>query len=285
MRRLIVPAVLLSVVFSCLPAEACTLWAANGTAVRSGGSLIVKNRDWAPDHRQELRLVTPAHDGYKHLGLFVADGEHKGLKAGINEKGLVVVTATAGSIPSKMRSQLPHSKNLTTRLLRECGGVDDVLARTDLFFGPVFLMIADRQKVATIEIGPEGVFSATVRQDGAIYHTNHYIAESMLSYNYVAGESSQTRFDRIAALLDGAPRPYDMDAFAAFARDRNDGPDNSIFRKGSAPRKTRTLATWSVRIPEAGSPELFIRILNPGEDERVVRINADDVFSGKAIVN
>ncbi|HWQ61155.1 MAG TPA: carcinine hydrolase/isopenicillin-N N-acyltransferase family protein, partial [Negativicutes bacterium] len=229
--------------------------------------------------------VIPARDGYKHFGLFVVDGEHKGLKAGINEKGLVVVTATAGSIPSKTRHQMPYSKSLTTRLLQECGGVDDVLARTDLFFGPVFLMIADRQKVATIEIGPEGVFSATVRQDGTIYHTNHYIDESMLAYNLVSSESSQTRFHRIAALLDSAPRPCDLDAFAAFARDQNDGPDNSIFRKGSTPRKTRTLATWAVRIPESGSPELHIRILNPGEEERVIRVNSDDVFSGKLIVN
>ena len=40
-------------------AESCTLWAAVGEAARAGGSLVVKNRDWRPDHRQEIKRVTP----------------------------------------------------------------------------------------------------------------------------------------------------------------------------------------------------------------------------------
>jgi hypothetical protein len=40
-------------------AESCTLWAAVGEAARDGGSLVVKNRDWRPDHRHEIKRVTP----------------------------------------------------------------------------------------------------------------------------------------------------------------------------------------------------------------------------------
>ena len=281
MRHFCGAVILLAQLFSCLPGQACTLWAANGTEVRQGGSLIVKNRDWQPDHRQDLKLVSPAK-GYKYVGLYAVDGDHKGLKAGINEKGLVVVSATAGSIPTGARNTMPYTVGLNTRLLRECGSVDDALAKIALFLGPQILMLADREKIAVVEIGPEGAFAATVRQNGTLYHTNHYIADSMLAYNRVSGTSSRTRLERIAELLEGGQRPYDLEAFIGFAADKNAGPDNSIFREGSTPRKARTLATWAVKLPPAGSPELYIDILNPGEQPRIVRIQADDVFNGKA---
>jgi hypothetical protein len=273
----------LILLISCQPSQACTLWAANGNDVRQAGSLIVKNRDWAPDHRQELRLVSPER-GYKYFGLFAVDGEHKGLKAGINEKGLVVVSATAGSIPSDARKQMPHTKALNAKLLAECGGVDDVLAKTDYFRGPQILMIADREKIAFIEIGPERAFAVSVRQNGSLYHTNHYIADNMQDYNYVSSTSSHTRLQRIDELLASAPRPFDLETFIDLARDQHAGPDNSIFRTGSTSRKTRTLATWAVRIPPSGSPELYVRILNPGEKERVVRLFTDEAFAGRVNV-
>lgn len=280
MRKTTALMTVLLFIFSYLPAEACTLWAANGNEVQGGGSLIVKNRDWEPDHRQGLRIVTPAR-GYKYYGLFAVDGEHQGLKAGINEKGLVIVSATAGSIPTSIRKQMPYTKSLMAKLLQECSNVDEVLTKTDSFLGPQILMIADRQKIATIEIGPEGAFSSAVKQNGITYHTNHYLLENMLTHNRTLGESSQKRIDRIAELLNDAPRPYNLDSFIAFANDQRDGPDNGIFRKGSTPRKTRTLATWAVWIPPSGSPKLHIRILNPGEEERTIIINADDAFKGK----
>jgi hypothetical protein len=75
-------------------AESCTLWAAVGEATRGGGSLVVKNRDWRPDHRQEIKRVTPKQ-GFRYFGLFATGNDEPGLKAGVNEKGLVVVSATA----------------------------------------------------------------------------------------------------------------------------------------------------------------------------------------------
>jgi hypothetical protein len=75
-------------------AESCTLWAAVREATRDGGSLVAKNRDWRPDHRQEVKRVTPKQ-GFRYYGLFATGNEEPGLKAGVNEKGLVVVSATA----------------------------------------------------------------------------------------------------------------------------------------------------------------------------------------------
>ena len=53
-------------------ANACTLWAAAGDRVVGGGTMIHKNRDWLPDHQQELRLVTPK-SGYRYLSLYTTE--------------------------------------------------------------------------------------------------------------------------------------------------------------------------------------------------------------------
>lgn len=252
------------------PAFACTLWAANGNPVGNGGSLIVKNRDWAPDHRQELKYVIP-ETGYKYIGIFATDGEYSGLKAGLNEEGLVIISASASSIPMRERRLMPGTHKLLNKLLTKCSSVDDVLEQTSLFLGPRFLMLADKNKVASVEIGPGGTLSIQVKENGTIYHTNHYVDDQMSLYNRNIGESSKMRYERIRELLDGSMRPYDLDTFISFSHDRIDGDDNSIFRVGSTNKKARTLAIWAVSLPQNQAPELYIEIFNPGEQEQKFR--------------
>jgi hypothetical protein len=283
MRQRVLCLTLATILFVSLPAQACTLWAANGSIVKGGGSLIVKNRDWAPEQREFLKFVSNG-SGYKYFGL-CADGKYPGIKAGINEKGLVVVSATVASIPSKERRALPHKRGVLVKLLRECDCVDQALSRTDLFLGPEILMIADKHKVATIEIGPEGKYSVSVKDNDSVYHTNHYVNDGMLEFNKKVDESSQTRFNRIRQLLYDAIKPYDLDTFIAFSTDQNDGPDNSIFRTGSTSIKTRTMAVWAVEIPQVSSPEIYVKILNRNENEQILRIAADDVFNGKIVLS
>jgi isopenicillin-N N-acyltransferase like protein len=278
-KRWIVCLTLVVILFVSLPVQACTLWAANGSLVDGGGSMLVKNRDWVPNQHELLKSVFPK-TGYSYFGLYAA-GKYSGMKAGINEKGLVVVSATVGSIPSEERRAMPHTGGLLVRLLKECGSVDAALARTDLFLGPEILMLADKNKVATIEIGSEGKFFIVSKENSVIYHTNHYVSEGLLDFNRTIGESSLKRYDRIGQLLNTVTAPYDFDTFISFSNDQNDGPDNSIFRIGSTPTKTRTMAVWAVQIPLKGSPQIYARILNPNEDEKVLRITADDVFNGK----
>ena len=276
MKRWLACLSLVMVLFVSMPVQACTLWASNGSVVNGGGSLLVKNRDWLPNQHQSIKLVSPKI-GYRYFGLY-AEGKHAGMKAGINENGLVVVSASAGSIPSKEREAMPHTGGLLVKLLKECGSVDEAIARTDLFIGPEILMLADKNKVAAIEIGPEGKFFVEEKENAVIYHTNHYVYDEMVDLNRVIGESSQKRYDRIGQLVSTATTPYDFDNFISYSNDRNDGPDNSIFRTGSEPAKTRTMAVWAVKIPQEGSPEVSVRILNPNEDEKVFTIVAADVF-------
>ena len=265
------------------PVEACTLFAANGSVVDDGGTLLVKNRDWEPNQHQGIKFV-PSKDGYSYFGLY-AEGTAAGMKAGINEKGLTVVSATAGSIPSKERINMPNKAGSLTKLLKECASVEEALTRTDLFLGPKILMLADKKSVATIEIGPEGKFSIDQKENDYICHANHYVAEDMLNFNKKIGQSSEKRYERIGQLLDNSSLPFSLDSFLNFSSDQNDGPDDSIFRIGGTSSKTRTMAVWAVSIPMQGSPEVYIRILNPDEEEKSCRIIADDFFSAQAILN
>ena len=265
------------------PVEACTLFAANGSVVDDGGTLLVKNRDWEPNQHQVIKFV-PSKDGYSYFGLY-AEGTAAGMKAGINEKGLTVVSATAGSIPSKERKNMPNKAGSLTKLLKECASVEEALTRTDLFLGPKILMLADKKSVATIEIGPEGKFSIDQKENDYICHANHYVAEDMLNFNKKIGQSSEKRYERICQLLDDASSPFSLDVFLNFSNDRNDGPDNSIFRLGSNPANTRTMAVWAVKIPLDSSPEVYVRILNPNEDEKIIKIVAGDFFSTQAFLN
>ena len=146
-------------------------------------------------------------------------------------------------------------------------------------------MLADKKSVATIEIGPEGKFSIEQKENDYICHTNHYVAEDMLNFNKKIGQSSQKRYERICQLLDDASSPFSLDVFLNFSNDRNDGPDNSIFRLGSNPANTRTMAVWAVKIPLDSSPEVYVRILNPNEDEKIIKIVAGDFFSTQAFLN
>ncbi|MGE4589195.1 MAG: C45 family autoproteolytic acyltransferase/hydrolase [Acidaminococcaceae bacterium] len=282
MQKIFVNLLIAITLFISAPAEACTLWAANGSMVDNGGTLIVKNRDWKPDQHQVIKFV-PSQDGYSYFGIY-AEGKPAGMKVGINEKGLVVMTATAGSIPSKERKAMPNKPGLR-KLLNECASVDEALLRTDLFVGPKILMLADSKKVATVEIGPDERFSVEITENGSIYHTNHYVLEDMLDLNKKIGTSSQKRYDRIDQLLNEGNLPYTLDEFLAFSSDQNDGPDNSIFRIGSTPAKTRTMAVWAVKIPKQGSPEVYVRMLNPNEAETSCKIIANDFFQVQAMLN
>ena len=79
--------------------NACTLWAAAGGDA-SGGTIISKNRDWKPDHTQVLK-VHRDRKGYAYFGLYAEGNKDPGLKEGVNEHGLTVITATAGAIPKQ----------------------------------------------------------------------------------------------------------------------------------------------------------------------------------------
>jgi len=262
------------------PLDACTLWAAAGEAVQGKGILIVKNRDWAPDHTQTLKMID-SPKGYKFIGLYAEGGKVPGLKAGVNEHGLVVTTATCGDISKEERGKMPRKKGLNRALLQQCKSVAEALSHPKWFKGPEFLLLADHREIALIEIGRHGKTVIQRKSQGTLFHTNHFIAPELQEPKPPENPSSHFRYDSIKTLLNKAQKPFSPNDFLTFSRNRDHGPDNSIFRTGSTPKKTRTLATFMVSMPIYEEPVLFLRLANPDQSEQEIELSLSAAFRGQ----
>ncbi|APW43597.1 carcinine hydrolase/isopenicillin-N N-acyltransferase family protein [Rhodoferax saidenbachensis] len=247
-----------------LPALACTLWGAAGTAA-DGGTLISKNRDWAPDHHQVLRKVRPKK-GWAYFGLYAEGNGDPGLKAGVNEKGLTIVSASS-NLPRSVREDQPDMHGVMVKILTDYDSVDALIANADKVFSKSranFFLISDRNKVLTVEVGLHGKYALSVNDSGTATHTNHYLdPELTKAYPQKTSASSRTRYQRINSLLGQSTAPYTLEQFSSLSRDHHDGPDNSLWRSG----KEYTLASWIVATPAQGAPRLHVVIANPGERE------------------
>jgi hypothetical protein len=258
-------------------AWACTLFGLVGSDVSGGGTLVVKNRDWRPDHSQEVAVVAPGF-GYRFVGLFARGGDAPGLRAGVNQAGLTVISATAGSIPREERRGAAGLGGRLRRLLAECGSVREALARTDLFqqAKPCMFLLADRREVARVEVAPGGRYVVSHTASAPLFQTNHYLEPSLADANVRIGASSQARADRIRALLEQASRPANLEDLLGMSRDTEGGPDNGIWRTGKAPGVTRTMATFAVAMPPSGPGRLVVRLANPEQPERTLRVVLDE---------
>jgi isopenicillin-N N-acyltransferase like protein len=257
----------------------CTLWGAVGESSASQGTLIIKNRDWAPDQIQTLKMVAPK-SGHRYFGIFAEGKDDPGIKAGINDKGLAIINASASSIPKKVRKTQTDVSGIITKVLSKYASVDELVAdKQMLSHGRAgFFMISDKTKIAVIEIGLEGKFTIKTIDKGTVTHTNHYLEKTLLDQNQKIGKSSLVRFDRINKLLSENKPPYTSEIFKKFSTDQNDGPDNSIWRTGSKPKSEKTLATWLVENPREGSPRLYVKLANPGEEQKEFNYTIDEKF-------
>ena len=232
-------------------AAACTLWAAAGERVAGGGVLIAKNRDWRDDCRQELRRYRPRH-GFRYVGLYALCRRTRGLMAGVNQKGLVVVSATA-PYPRAERLAGRRTRGLNRKLLASCAGVEQVLARRHLLRGPRILLLADPSRIALVEIAKQGLMAVRVLRHGVLMATNHYGLPFTRRFNpHLLSPSSLARYQRIASLLR---RPGDL-TLGGFLRM---GRDPVLWRQPRRPGGTRTLAGWVVRLEPGGNLELVVR--------------------------
>jgi len=255
--------------------SACTLWAA--VVPETGGTIISKNRDWKPDHRQILNFNRKGR--YAYFGLYAVGNDSPGLKEGVNEKGLCVVTATAGSIPEDLRKQHRSKRGgAMSSILANYATCDEILANADKIFrdrSPGIMMISDRKKILTVEIGLNGRYALKVTESGHAAHTNHFLDESLSDCNIKIGKSSDTRYKRITELLEKSTDPFDIATFVKMAKDRNAGPNNSIWRTGE---KSATLSSWILETPAQGDPKLHLVMANPGEEQKEFEVVLDKKF-------
>lgn len=264
------------------PGEACTLWAATGARTVNQATLIGKNRDWSPAQYQELQFKAPA-GGYRFLVLHPRGAKHPHDIAGVNEKGLVVVTAAASCIPKKARPQSYYLEGFLNSLLTSCATVDEVIKKQGLLISPAFYLVADRSKIAIIEVGLNEKRSIKVTENDVLSHTNHYLDKNLLEANKKFNLSSHIRLIQIQYLLKAQRRPFTLQDFITISQDRQDGPDNSIWREGSSPRKVHTLSTWIVSLPINDAPRLYVKLANPHEPPKTTFYKLDAAFWAKGL--
>ncbi|GFK95044.1 hypothetical protein NNJEOMEG_02897 [Fundidesulfovibrio magnetotacticus] len=267
-------------------APACTLWALQGADVAGGGSILVKNRDFAPDHPTRFALLAP-RGGYRVAAMLSVTPEGRTMVVGgVNEKGLAVVTATAGTIPRSLRLERIREGGLVgaaRTLLSRCASVDEVFADKETLarLAPAFALVADARRVAVLECSGTGYALEPVPAGAFAAHTNHPELpggpEDLRQRPDAPG--SVARLERIRSLLAQASRPLVLDSAASFSRDSVAGPDQSIFRTGSKPSSPRTLGMLAVWLPPGGAaPVLLARTSNPGEPEEERRLVLDEAF-------
>lgn len=256
--------------------NACTLWGVVLTNA-PGGTMISKNRDWKPDHTQVLKMTRPVK-GYAYFGLYAEGGTEPGIKEGVNEKGLSVVTASASCIPQKKRDDQPGKKGVIRQLLSGYASCDEVLAKKDEIFPAtraMFVMISDRTKILVAEVGLDGKYAIKTVASGSVVHTNHYLEKDLSPFNMNIGSSSTARLDRVSQLLQTASGPHTTESFSKISRDQHAGPDNSLWRTGE---NGATLSSWILEAPACDMPKLRVVIANPGKPEEMHTYILDETF-------
>lgn len=264
-------------------AGACTLFGAAGEGVVAGdGVLVAKTRDWRPD-LQKVAVKNP-QAGYSYLGLFTGKALH--FNMGVNEKGLVLARSSSDGIPKEKRLAMPRFRKdgliATDYIMQHFASVDDVLAHPEVFVEPVNYILADRTKVAVVEVLPGGKTTVRVQTRGTIAHTNHFIEPESVSLNEKVGKSSATRLARINELLEGGKKPFTLADFIAMTKDQHDGPVNSIWRVGKHTDGPQTLGAMAVFLPPQGDPKFYLtwrtEKFDPQSMQTVERTLAPQVF-------
>ena len=266
----------------CGNALACTLYGAAGSDyVEGGGVLFAKVRDWEPQE-QVIRYVQP-QSGYRYFGLFT--GKFNVL--GINEYGLAAGMSTAGTVSKderkKGRFRSPEGLRINEYILRYCRTVDEALALPESFWkGAANILLGDRSKVAVVEILPDGKRTVRETDNGTLAHTNHYLEPASADFNKGRiGPSSVSRYERIQTLLSES-KPLSMEDFIRFSEDRHAGPDNSIWRTGSCPQGTQTLAAFVIHTTPTGETTLYLKYREHPDDrgqEKVLRLSLQEALS------
>lgn len=224
---------------------ACTLFGATGSVVDGGGTIIAKNRDFIPEP-QKVKVVR--NGKYAYFALFSqAENGNWYIRAGVNEKGLVAVTAMASCLPEKQR-MAGNRKPILSYILRNCATVQEALAEKDKFVGAKFLMLGDSVELANVEMGLNGKYHIETVKNNTLAHTNYYLQPEFRDLNIKVGESSKTRYERICELLDKGSKPLNLQQFWQFSQDVQDGLDNSLWRLGSEENNIQTLTSFIVKI-------------------------------------
>jgi len=235
----------------------CTLFGAIGDSVQGGGVLIGKTRDRSNKLEQVFIEVCPAK-GFRYRG--IATKGTKRVTSGINDKGLVVVSAAA--------SGMEKEGKVTTvgKILSKASSVDEVMAMVQKgeIQGPIYYLVGDIHKIALLEVNHRHQYDSLVKEDGILCHTNHFILKDVRNFNRKIGASSQARLNRIERLLEDGP--LSREKFMTMTRDHSNGPgDNSICRHSEAETRLseQTVSAAVYYLPKEAAPETWVSLGQP----------------------
>ena len=255
---------------------------AAGDHVEGGGTLVVKNRDWMPGDRTDMKLVR-GNRGYSYFVLFgLSDPGNKG---GINEAGLVVFSLSAPHGPA--RTDEAEQQKIAFEndwLLTQYANVDECLAglkKGGWRLHPVHYVLADAHTVAYVEIGPDGRISLQKTDNGALWHANEYQDASMRDLNSMPSGGSPSAVAvqerqrlQLARQQMESQKQFTASQLLDFAKDPTVCYEMPMMR---------TYATFLVHQRPGKSTELVVRLYNPGEAPREARFSLEDALSGKAL--
>ena len=247
----------LSILWPSFKASPCTLFGAIGDRVEGGGVLIGKTRDRPQGSEQAFIEVLP-ESGYRYRGISL-----KGVRnvtSGMNERGLVVVSAVASNVEKEDK--------ITTvgKILSKAASVDEVIALVQKgeIKGPIHYLFGDSHKIALLEMFDGHRYAFLVKENGVLYHTNHFILKEMRKLNPKIGVSSQARLNRIENLLrEGS---FTKDRFIAYTQDHFNGPgNNSICRHFEVGVRSgeQTVSGAVYYLPKEGTPQIWVSLGQP----------------------
>jgi hypothetical protein len=229
----------------------CTTWAATRSATAGGQPILVKNRDYRPEHLP-LQIVIRAapESGYRYVCSGSA-GSPGVFCAGINQAGLVIADTNVCS--TDLGPGLPDYA-LMMRILE---AHDSVSSAVDYLcsvprLGRNNLILADAQgHLAVFEIGHRsyGLFET---HDGTLVNTNHFVSPELRDC-FVDTNPPQTRgnsfqrYEKVANELSAALGQIDV-PFAQRLMATHDGPLASICRHPTAGSDSATVST-SIFLP------------------------------------
>jgi hypothetical protein len=151
--------------------------------------------------------------------LFAGEEGKSEVNACINERGLVIVAASTHFSGNEFHSS-PRVMGVMRKLITRCANVEQALLQRNLFLGPRFLLLADKNRIAWIEVGLNGQTAVRRTENGVLYHTNHYLDSKFFELNpSKSGGSSVERERRIKGFLDHHDT-FDVDDFIRISRSK-----------------------------------------------------------------
>jgi isopenicillin-N N-acyltransferase-like protein len=226
--------------------EGCTTWAAVGSATADGEPLLVKNRDYRPEHLplQVFVTATPAV-GYRYL-YGTSAGSPGVFNSGMNERGLAIADTHVCS--TDIGPGLPDY-SLMMHTLEEHDTVRSALDYLNSVprMGRNNLILADEGgDLAVVELGYHH-FAIVEAQNGIVVNTNHFVSPSLkesfvdCTRPPVKGNSFH-RYDLVKRELEAVRGNIDV-AFAQRLMATHAGPLASVCRHLELGSQSATIAT------------------------------------------